>query len=128
MALGISIETKWSLNIYLRYENGNGGMRSMRAQSFWMRGPILIVALLLLQGCSITSHSFIVPSSTTESDWPVDQRECVNSAQKREIVPGMVGGTMYEVPVTDKDAYVVCMEKKGYKHDGWGWRTFKTAH
>ena len=92
-----------------------------------MRDTILAVALLLLAGCNITSHSFIVPRGTTESDWPVDQRECLNIAQKSAVVPGMVGGTSYEVPVTDNDAYVVCMEKKGYKHDGWGWTTFKTS-
>ena len=93
-----------------------------------MRRTILALALLLLAGCSSTSHSFIVPPGTTESDWSVDQRECLNVAQRSGVVPGMVAGTAYEVPVTDEDAYVGCMEKKGYKHDGWGWTTFKTSH
>jgi len=93
-----------------------------------MRSTILALVLLLLAGCSITSHSFIVPPGTSESDWSVDQRECVHIAQKNAVVPGMVGGTAYEVPVTDKDAYMRCMEKKGYKPDGWGWTTFKTSH
>ncbi len=93
-----------------------------------MRNSTLALALLLLAGCSTTSHSFIVPAGTTESDWSVAQRECFNFAQKSEVVPGMVAGTAYEVPVTDKDAYVGCMEKKGYKHNGWGWTPFKTSH
>jgi len=93
-----------------------------------MRSTILPLALLVLAGCSVTKDSFIVPPGTTESDWFVDQRECLNVAQKSEVVPGMVGGTAYEVPVTDKAAYVRCMEKKGYQHDGWGWTPFKTSH
>jgi len=93
-----------------------------------MRSTILALTLLLLGGCSITSHSFIVPQGTTEADWSVDRRECLSIAQHEGVVPGMVAGTSYEVPVTDTDAYVGCMEKKGYKHNGWGWTPFKTSH
>ena len=93
-----------------------------------MRSTILAFALLLLAGCSITSHSFIVPQGTTEADWSLDQRECLSIAQNTGVVPGIVAGTSYEVPVTDTDAYVGCMEKKGYKHDGWGWIPFKTSN
>jgi len=93
-----------------------------------MRSSLLALTCLLLAGCSITSQSFIVPQGTTEANWSVDQRDCMSIAQKSGVVPGMVAGTSYKVPVTDTDAYVGCMEKKGYHHDGWGWTTFKTSH
>ena len=91
-----------------------------------MRSTICALALLVLAGCSATSHSFIVPPGTTESDWSADQRECLNFAQSTGVVPGMVAGSVFEVPEVDTDVYVGCMEKKGYKHDGWGWTPFKT--
>jgi hypothetical protein len=93
-----------------------------------MRRIILVLTLLLLAGCSMTSHSFIVPQGTTEADWSVDQRECSTSAQRPGIVPGIVAGTSYEVPVTDPEAYEECMRKKGYKQDGWGWTPFKRSN
>ena len=91
-----------------------------------MHSTILALALLVLAACSATRNSFIVPRGTNDSDWSADERECLNIAQSSGVVPGIVAGTAYEVPTIDNDAYVRCMEKKGYKYDGWGWTRFKT--
>lgn len=81
-----------------------------------------ILCMISLSGCGLvaTSKSFIPPAGSSRSDWSVDSRTCKNFANGGYfMINGMVGQAL------DEDAYIGCMEQKGYVHDGWGWNWHK---